>query len=117
MSDTFVPTLLINIKHPELRIARTRKHHDAKLAARGAVVTDGTSIRFSNTQFLATNKEDYDLVKRTHPEVFEEPHDESLTFHVDNKTGFKTRSIDAYSAWLDSDRRAAVVAGMEAGEG
>ncbi len=112
--EEFQPTLFINIVNPEVTIARVRKHSDAKLAAKGAVVTDGTSIKFENTQFLATTKEDYDIVKKTQPWAFEEPHDESLKFFEDTKTGFKTRNADAYSAWMDSDWREQIVEGMKA---
>ncbi len=114
-APTFVPTLLINIEYPEIAIARVRKHSDPVLAAKGALVTDGTAIKFQNTQFLAQTKEDYDIVKKTQPWVFEEPHDDTLPFRIDQKTGFQTRNIDAYAAWLDSDWRAQIVAGLEEG--
>jgi len=102
----FEPVLLINIRNPDVRIAKTMDVDHPRIKGKTVKAVTNEYIRFVNTQYLAQTKEDYDIVKSAQPWVFEEPSDTSLHLFEDKTYGFKTRNAECYDAWMNSEARA-----------
>lgn len=96
----FVPTMVINIRYPEERVAFTEETTFKNKPVREIT---GEYAQFSNTQYVAKTQEELDQLLRVCPYLFVEPTEGEL--FTDERYGFATRSIDAYKAWMNSEWR------------
>src|SRR6478735_1341443 len=87
----FVPTMLINIRFPEERVAFTE---DAEFKGRPTKQMTGDHAQFTNTQYVAKTQEELDHLLAACPYLYVEPLDGPL--FEDKTYGFATRNLQAY---------------------
>src|SRR6186997_1659714 len=99
-APAFVPTMLINIRYPEERIAITEP---AEWKGKPTKVITGDHAQFTNTQYVAKDQDELDQLLAACPYLFIEPTEGPL--FEDKKYGFATRNLEAYQAWMNCEWR------------